>query len=248
MPVLTTVVADTRPVIRGILVHRLHENGRFGITGVYSTFGAGIAAVRRLGPRVAFLPLPRPTERAALGALARSAAPTLVLIGHHVDEASAAFDLGATDFLVPPLTPARVDRTLAFLWDGLRGPRSRVDAGPDDRSAWWPFTDPGGEFLLPLSDVRRLQESRSGTVVHTSGAMHRTSTRFGALVPALARRGFVHVGPGELVRGDAVRELRQVTPDTWELLLEGGGQVRSAPSAREAVRSLMETLGELANH
>lgn len=247
MQVLSTVVADTRPTSRETLVRRLRENGRFTIAGVFSTWATGLEAVRRRRPHVAFLPMPNPAHTDPLRVLAGPDAPSLVLIGSRPEEATRAFDLGAMDYLVRPPGSARVDRTLRYLCGELPDDRG-TPASAAIRPEWWPFSDPDGEFLLPLSDVRRLEATRGGTTVHTTARPHPTSTPFDKLVGALCGQGFVLVNPGELVRGDVVRELRQVTHDTWDLLLEGGDRIRSSPSEREHVESLMETLGDLAIH
>lgn len=239
----TTIVADIRPASREALVRRLREHGRFTIAGVYSTPSDGLDAVRRRSPHVAFLPMPRLADAPPLRELAGAPGPTLVLIGDGPDEATRAFDLGAVDFLVRPPETARVDRAL----DRLCASRPAGDRDRED-PRWWPFHGPDGEFLLPLSGVRRLQATRNGTTVHTSGRRHETSTPFDSLAATLTHRGFVRVNPAELVRGDAVRELRQVTHDTWDVRLAGGDVVRSAPKGRIAVESLMETLGDLAIH
>lgn len=239
MQVISTVVADIRPATRETVVRSLRENGRFAVAGVFSTPDAGLAAVRARSPRVAFLPLPEPVDVPLLRALAAPDGPSLVLIGSSPEEATRAFDLGALDYLVRPPRPDRVDRTLEILLGVL---------APGTRSEWWPFRSSEGEFLLPLSDVRRIEATRGGTTVHTSTSPHRTSTPFGPLADSLAARGFVLVNPVDLVRGDAVRELRQVTHDTWDVVLEGGDHVRSAPAERDAIETLMETLGELAIH
>lgn len=247
MRVLSTVVTDIRPRSRETLVRRLRENGRFAIAGVFSTWAAGLEAVRRREPHVAFLPMPEPADASLAGVLAGPDAPSLVLMGTRPEEATRAFDLGAMDYLVRPPTADRVDRTLRYLCGEL------PDAGAEPRPSlvrpeWWPFRDSDGEFLLPLSDVRRLEATRGGTTVHTTVRPHHASIPFEQLVGALSRQGFVRVNPGELVRSDVVRELRQITPDTWDLLLEGGDRVRSSPSERVHVESLMEALGDLAIH
>lgn len=239
MQVLSTVVADIRPATRETLVRSLRENDRFAITGVFSTWDAGLAAVGARAPRVAFLPLPEPADAPLLRALAAPDGPALVLIGSRPEEATRAFDLGALDYLVRPPRPGRVDRSLETLSGALAS---------STRSEWWPFRSADGEFLLPLADVRRLEATRGGTTVHTTTSPHRTSTPFEPLAASLAARGFVLVSPVDLVRGDAVRELRQVTHDTWDVVLEGGDHVRSASSERDAIETLMETLGELAIH
>lgn len=242
MPVLETVVADIRPGARRTLVRRLSEDGRFAIAGVFSSWTAGVAAVRRRSPRVAFLPLPEPAESVRLPRAAL-ADTSVVLIGADRALASTAFDLGATDFLVRPLRPPRVGNALRRLYADLaRAP------GPGRAAGWWRFSGKDGEFLLPLGDVRRLEATHAGTDVHTASAVHRTPTPLGSLVPSLARRGFVLVSPRQLVRRGAVRELRRITPDTWDLILEGGDRVRTSPNARDEIAHLMETLGALAIH
>lgn len=243
MVFFTTVVADIRPATREALVRRLREHGRFAIAGVFSTWTDGLEAVRRRSPHVAFLPMPETADAARLRELASADGPSVVLIGADPDQATRAFDLGAVDYLVRPPAAARIDRTLGHLCDERRAPGEAMGS-----ARWWPFRHPDGEFLLPLTDVRRLEATRDGATVHTSVRPHRTSTPFETLAGALTRRGFVRVNAGELVRGDVVRELRQVTHDTWDLVLEGGALVRSASSERTAVESLMETLGELASH
>lgn len=113
------VVADDEPLLRDALVAALARAWpELQIVAICADGDAALAAIRRERPDVAFLDIRMPGRsglHVAQQAAAEPEAPLQVFVTAYDEYALEAFDREAIDYLLKPIDPARLDRTVARL-------------------------------------------------------------------------------------------------------------------------------------
>jgi DNA-binding LytR/AlgR family response regulator len=138
--------------------------------------------------------------------------PTVIMVADDGRRAVEAFDVGAVDYLLRPVSPARLAESLRRV---ARVRHTVVDpAAPADPA---PTTDEqihvtlsGVRTSLAVSSVRWMEAHRGYTRLHTAGGSHPVLGSLMSLATAWADDGFVQIHRGYAVRATAVSELRKV--------------------------------------
>jgi DNA-binding LytR/AlgR family response regulator len=143
----------------------------------------------------------------------------------YADYAAPAFDLDAADYLIKPLTAARVE-------EAVRRVRSRLSrpAGPEIARAEMSKVP---RVFLPQDDhhvalapevIRYAVAHQRFCEVHTDGETHRLRARLSRLEELLAPYGFVRTHRAYLVNLHRVRALVPWSRHVASVLLDDGGE------------------------
>jgi DNA-binding LytR/AlgR family response regulator len=165
--------------------------------------------------------------------------PALVFVSAYESAAVEAFELRAVDYLLKPVSRARVDEAL----DRVAGrepeePAARAPAADDDMIA----VDAArgrGTRLVPRSAILYLQAHGDYVRVVTADARYLLRGRLGDLERRWEPHGFHRVHRGYVVNLRRVVELRPQLNGTAELVLADGSRV---PIARRGVADLRRRL------
>jgi DNA-binding LytR/AlgR family response regulator len=168
--------------------------------------------------------------------------PALVFVSAYESAAVEAFELRAVDYLMKPVSRARVDEAL----DRLRGrepeetvPPARVFAADGDEVVAVDATRGGGTRLVPRTEILFLQAHGDYVRVITAEARYLMRGRLGDLERRWEPYGFHRVHRGYVVNLRRVVELRPRLNGTAELVLADGSRV---PIARREVADLRRRL------
>jgi DNA-binding LytR/AlgR family response regulator len=165
--------------------------------------------------------------------------PALVFVSAYESAAVEAFELRAVDYLMKPVSRARVDEAL----DRVRGREleeapARASA-PDDDVVAVDAARGGGTRLVPRSTILYLQAHGDYVRVVTADARYLLRGRLGDLERRWEPHGFHRVHRGYVVNLRRVVELRPQLNGTAELVLADGSRV---PIARREVADLRRRL------
>lgn len=127
----------------------------------------GLAAIHRLHPDVVFLDIqmPRISGLEMVGMIDPSALPHIVFVTAFDEHALKAFEEHATDYLLKPIEPERLNKTLDWLRSGVR-PKEIPVAGSGNRLTQIPCTTRNKIFLIPLDEVEFVHTDQGG--IHVS--------------------------------------------------------------------------------
>lgn len=157
--------------------------------------------------------------------------PPVVFTSGYADYAAAAFEIGAADYLLKPLSAARLAEAMRRVRTHLRlagagtASGAGTDAGP--RVGAPPFP----RIFIPVDDHRialapdaiRFVEAQGGVcVVHTDDTAYRLRTPLGRLERLLGGCGFLRTHRAYLVNLRRVRALVPWSRHVHSLLLDGG--------------------------
>ncbi len=237
---MRALVVDDEPVARRRLARLLAAEG-VEVVGEAADGLEAVEAVALLEPDVIFLDIRMPRlDGLTLALERRGTLPPVVFVTAHDEHAVAAFEAEAVDYLLKPVEPERLRRTLGRLRSGTDAGRlgrvlERLAAGGPPRLA------ARSGSTVRLFDPRRVARlsARRKYVVFTAGGRERlTDESLDALEARLGPWGFLRVHRSELVNAARVVALHQEGRSAW-VELDTGERVpvsrRRLPAVRRAL-------------
>jgi DNA-binding LytR/AlgR family response regulator len=165
--------------------------------------------------------------------------PALVFVSAYESAAVEAFELRAVDYLLKPVSRARLDEALDRV-RGREGTEVRAPVATDtDQVIAVDAVRGGGTRLVPRSEILYLQAHGDYVRVVTADGRYLMRGRLGDFERRWEPHGFHRVHRGYVVNLRQVVELRPQLSGTAELVLADGGRV---PIARREVADLRRRL------
>lgn len=248
---LTALIVDDEPLAREELRLLLQASGCIEVLGECAHALEALPAIHRLKPDVLFLDIqmPRISGLELVGMLDPEALPHIVFVTAFDEYALRAFEEHALDYLLKPLDPARLQRTLDRLVQLAR----RENPVADGQGATAPGSgDPGlvaaplrtipciGHnriLLLPLAEVEYVHSDLTGNRVV---AGERQGTTELTLRTLEEKSGFLRCHRQYLLNPALIREILLLEGGLAEVVTLGGHKV---PVSRRYLKALKEQLG-----
>jgi len=204
------VVVDDEPLARRRLIRMLGAVGDVEVVADAADGTAALDAIARTRPDVLLLDIHMPGLDGLALAARYAELPPVVFITAHDEHAVRAFELGAVDYLLKPVRPAR-------LAQAIERARSRQGSARDGFAALAPALDTPAPRVVTsergtirLFDARAITRFRAidkYTAFVAAGEEHLTEEPLAALEERLRGCGFVRVHRGELVALAAIESL-----------------------------------------
>ena len=240
---LRVLVVDDEAPARGRLRQLLSERPDLEIVGEAEDGVEAIERIQELAPDVVFLDIQMPgcsglDVAASLG----PARPAIIFCTAFDQHAVDAFELQALDYLLKPVTRARLDASLARV-----SPAATRSSDPDAPET---ATLPGSptRFLarrgarykvVPLAEVVAFSFDEGQTRLHTATEQLLMQPTLAQLLRRLDPARFFQVSRAAVVHLDAVREARPHTDGTGQIVLSNGTTVEVS---RRRWRPLLDEL------
>lgn len=251
---LRAVVVDDEPLARDELAHLLAGTGRVQVVGEAASGEEALDVAARLRPDVVFLDVQMPGQDgfAVAGALlAWPQRPQVVFVTAYDEYALKAFEYHAVDYLLKPVDPQRLARTVAHLQRtlaaGEAGTLERLEAflarvEGARRPARVPVEREGRVLLLAPGEILYAAAAGEGALVRTASGEYRTAMTLQQLEARLEPYGFLRVHRQYLVNLEKVREFVPWFSGTALLVLGEKPRIE-VPVARREVRRVRQALG-----
>ena len=233
---LRVAVAEDEPMNLRRLVRLLKEAG----CEVVATFedGAAVLDWARTGPAVDALFLdirmPGPTGLEVLRAL--DLPPPVVFVTAHAEHAVEAFEDAAADYLMKPVSQARLEKCLAR----LRSLRVPAPAPARPGPARYPVKAGEGLVFLDLARTTHFEVVDEVVWAHAQGRFQTLWKALGEVEAAFPSAGLLRVHRHLLVRADVILGIRSLWGGRLTVTLPGGVELQSS---RGATARLKERLG-----
>jgi two-component system LytT family response regulator len=163
---LNALIIDDEALAREELRALLAEHPDVDVVGECANALEGLAAIHRLHPDVVFLDIqmPRVSGLEMVGMIAADALPQIVFVTAYDEHALKAFEEHASDYLLKPIDPLRLVKTLDWLRSGARvTPTSVTARTPELRHI--PCVALNRIVLLGLDEVEFVHTEPSGVRV-----------------------------------------------------------------------------------
>ncbi|MBC8135242.1 MAG: response regulator transcription factor [Fibrella sp.] len=251
--ILTALIVDDEPLAREYLRRMLEEQG---VTVIGEAEGAAQALqlAEDLCPRLLFLDIQMPglTGLQFAEALQQSTSDALIIFVTGFSEyAAQAFEHAALDYLMKPVSPTRLAKTLVRARERLsagaavRGEAARRLTEQAQREPTrlqrLPIRKDYAVLLVRLEEIRCAVARDKRVLVRTQdGGEHRTYYTLTQLETLLPPEQFLRIHDSTIVRLDAVEELLLLGNHTYAVRLSGNDQL---PVGRTRYAILQERLG-----
>jgi len=236
---LTALLVDDEAPARARLRQLLAERADVVIVGEADDGVQAIERIQALAPDVVFLDIQMPgcsglDVAASLG----QPRPAVIFCTAFDEHAVDAFELQAVDYLLKPVTRARLDAALARVAPAARaaappGTDAAVDEGADGAGPVVPGGPParflarrGVRYLVvPVADVVAFSFDDGQTRLHTATEQLLMQPTLAQLQRRLDPQRFFQISRSVVVHLDAIREARPHTDGTGQLVLSNGTTV-----------------------
>jgi two-component system LytT family response regulator len=224
---MNVVIADDVELAREHLRHCLAGRADVVVVGEASNGKQALALCETLRPDALFLDIDMP-QADGFEVAQRAPACPVVFVSAHSQYAVGAFDLEAVDFVLKPYSRGRIDRAVERLQSRqpTRGPSLLVP-------------ERGGARRVPVEQITRFYAVDKYVGFLSGGRELLVRDSLDALEQRFAALGFLRVHRGELVRLQAIKELRAdraVLQDGQEMSVSR----RALPELRRSLRALSE--------
>jgi len=248
----SALVVDDELMARDELTFLLERTGMVRVVGEASCGSEALQAIARHRPDVLFLDVQMPEMDGfdvAKALLDQPSPPVIVFVTAYDEYALQAFEVHAVDYLLKPLDPARVERSVTRIGRWLAQPgRETLDrleqflnrvAGPRLLQRI-PLDGDGRTVLVSPGEILYASSGPNATIVVAAQGEYTTSLSLQELEERLGHENFLRVHRQYLANMEKVREFIPFPGGTASLAMGTRYQV---PVARTQVKRVKELLG-----
>ncbi len=240
---------DDEPWARARLASLLAAEGDFELLGECAGGAEAVRAIGGLAPQVVFLDVQMPDVDGfdVVEAVGPAAMPLVVFATAHEEYAVRAFDAGASDYLLKPVTEERFRLAIERLRRNLRAPAPGAAAALEKTMALvrgphaqrLVVNDAGRVLFVKVADIDWLEASGNYVTLHVGREKHMMRETLRNLAERLDPRKFVRLHRSSIVNIDRLRELLPWSRGEQVAVLEDGTQLAIGRAFRDRLLSVM---------
>jgi two-component system LytT family response regulator len=249
---IRTLIVDDEPIARQVLRDELGAFADIEIAGEAANGNDALSEIARLKPDLVFLDLEMPGMGGfdVIRHLPPESLPIVVIVTAYDQHAIGAFEAGALDYLLKPVSRERLEKAvdrarairgkrgevaeqLAHLSEGVEtpgAPRGRKVVGRT-----------GSEYyLLDLDDVLAFQAEREIVWIQTARQRYMATQTLRSVDERLRGSVFQRVHRNALVNVNHVRKMSPMSSQRWLLTLSNGQEFIVSKRQASAVRRMLQ--------
>lgn len=233
---LRAVIVDDEPLALARIRRLLERDGRIDIVAECGNGLEAIDALRRHQPDVAFLDVQMPDADGFRVLAQAKAATRVVFITAHAEHAVRAFDAQAADYLLKPLSFARLRTAIERLHAAT--PRAGATGSSAPRYAARLVVQAGARLrVLDVAAIDCLVAQANYVEVDAGEHRHLVRETLTGLEARLDPDVFVRIHRSRIVRIDAIQDLELLDSGELLLRLKSGRRLSTGRSYRERLRA-----------
>jgi DNA-binding LytR/AlgR family response regulator len=251
-PPIRTLVVDDEPIARQVLRDELGVFADVEVAGEAANGADALREIARLKPDLVFLDLQMPGMGGfdVIRHLPPNALPIVVIVTAYDRYAIRAFEAGALDYLLKPVSRERLEKaldraralrgnsrevaeSLAHLSEGVDGAAAARGRKVVGRT--------GSEYyLLDLDDVLAFQAEREIVWIQTARQRYMATQTLRMVDERLGGSVFQRVHRNALVNVNHVRKMSPMSSQRWLLTLSNGQEFIVSKRQASAVRRMLQ--------
>lgn len=247
---LRALLIDDEFLARQRLLAMLARESDVEIVGECASGAEAVAAILEKHPDLVFLDVQMPgldgfgVLRCTVGAWR----PIVIFVTAFDQHAIRAFEVHAADYLLKPVTAARLHEAVRHAVERRASAPTQEEARVIDSvlaaaprtPVRIPLSGETGTTLVDIDDIQWIEADGNHLAVHTANVTHRIRETIAAMEARLAPLGFARIHRSSIVNIRAVRTVESIPKGGYYLILENGVRVRAGRGFREAVQGLIK--------
>jgi two-component system, LytTR family, response regulator len=246
---LRTVVVDDEALARRRVCELVDAHPELERVGEASDGAGALDVIVDLRPDLVFLDIQMPELDGfeVLAALDEDDVPAVVFVTAYDEHALRAFDVGAFDYLLKPVTPERFEAAVARVRDrttsGEAPRRARDLASRMERERGWArrlVTRTGNRHaFVPVGEINWIEADGNYARVHVGTRTHLVRVTMRDLEARLDPDDFVRIHRSTIVAIDRIGSIRIGESGEWEVTMAKGERLATSRSYADRVRALL---------
>ncbi len=227
---IRAVIVDDMPLARERVRLYLQEEADITLAGEASNGADAVRLIEREAPQLALLDMRLPDFDGLeiLARLAPARRPATIYLTAHDEDAVAAFDVQAVDYLLKPFSRERFARAIA---------RARQRIAPGGEAPRIAVRDRGRIDLVPMRDIDYADAAGHYLCLHVGRRVHLMRMSLGELEAQLDPARFARIHRSTIVQLDRVEALTQRRNGDLDLTLRGGAALTVSRTYAEALQA-----------
>jgi two-component system, LytTR family, response regulator len=250
---IRTLIVDDEPIARRVLREELEGQPDIDVVGEAADGEEALREIAARKPRLVFLDLQMPGMGGfeVVRRLEGMALPAIVIVTAYDRHAVEAFEAGAVDYLLKPVDPERLGKTL----DRVRGLEARRGEAAESVARLAEMAESAGGagvrrkiagrsgdsyFLLDAEEVLAFQAEREVVWIHTARQRYMATQTLHAIEEKLRGAGFQRIHRNAVVNVNHVRKMSALSSSRWLLTLSNGLEFVASKRQAQNVRVILE--------
>jgi len=251
---MRALIVDDEPVARKVLREELELLDSVEIVGEADNGEAALGKISSAKPDIVFLDVQMPVMGGfeLIEHLNSGHLPAIVMVTAYDQHAIRAFEAGAVDYLLKPISQQRLVQAIERVQRNVRSPVQLAEnlAHLQDVSPVPNQTLPrprkivgkiGDEyFLLSLSEVQAFQAEGDTTWISTSKQRYLATQNLRAIEGRLQNTSFRRIHRNALVNIEQIRKLSVISSQRWLITLNNGEEFIVSKRQARSVRDVLK--------
>lgn len=250
---MRALVVDDEPVARRVLREELEAFGDVEVVGEAENGQTALQLIESHRPDVVFLDLQMPVLNGfeTVNRLSGSRLPVIIILTAYDEFAIRAFEAGAVDYLLKPVSQPRLSRTIERVRRLIEEPQrvaesvahlqETVPAAADAASKVAKVVGRHGNeyFLLDLESVLAFQADGDLTWILTARRKYLATQNLKALEERFGSGFFRRIHRSALINVNQIQKMSMLTSQRWLVTLNNGLQLTVSKRQAKLVRDVM---------
>ena len=250
-PVMKTLIVDDEPIARRVLREQLEPFREVVVVGEAENGKQALERILDLQPDLVFLDLQMPLMGGfeVVQKLGGADLPVIVIVTAFDEHAIRAFDAGAIDYLLKPVSESRLHKAVERAWEMKNKPLAIANSVANIAAAAAPQGSAssrkivgrsGADYvLLDLGEILAFQAEGELVWIVTAKRRLMATQNLRTLENRLQEQNFQRVHRNTIVNVDHVRKLSAMSSQRWLITLSNALQVVVSKRQAHNIRRIL---------
>jgi two-component system LytT family response regulator len=252
---IRVLIVDDEPVARRGLRNQLKKAGDVEVIGEAGNGRDAVETIIQARPDLVFLDVQMPLLdgfRVIETLTEEHLPPAIVFVTAFDEHAIRAFEINALDYLLKPVDPKRLQKTLQRAREQIRSARTGerdeklfallrdLQSRKTDYIERFVIKKAGRIFFVDANELEWVSSEGNYVELHSKGKSHLLRETMDHLEDKLDPREFIRIRRSTIVRTSVIKELQPLFNGEFALILKDGTQLQSSRRYRKNLDALLK--------